>query len=334
MNRNYPLEHLNFANLIAGAGKRYDEGTAIPSDGTAGYAPGCIFRDTDASSGATIYINNGTATSCDFDALVDTASTQTIAGAKTFSATVAATAGVSAEDEIVEDQFDPSTRVFARTEFGRRLYTKAAISDWSVMKSVASAEPDWVVSGSGTTFGGSTMEDGGALIKASTSSAFAFIKPRTGSRFGRIKWNTSKEPRFRFVIKTQSSIAAMRMLIGLESVGHPKFLRASAPDSNRIEVLLDKVADSRFHARIGAGSNGSSSATLSGVVAASTVYDIEIRISAARIASVYINSTLAHTFTDVMIANKALIPIIGVQNEGAARNIAIYHVIGSQNISS
>jgi hypothetical protein len=41
-------------------------GTTKPTDATAGYAPGCIFIDTDASSSAFVYINEGSVTSCSF----------------------------------------------------------------------------------------------------------------------------------------------------------------------------------------------------------------------------------------------------------------------------
>lgn len=43
--------------------------TTVPTDGTSGYAPGCIFIDNDASGIAAIYINTGTYASCDFNVL-------------------------------------------------------------------------------------------------------------------------------------------------------------------------------------------------------------------------------------------------------------------------
>lgn len=52
-------------------------GATVPSDATAGYAPGCIFQKTTGTVGATEYINEGSATSCDFNA------TQTLAGLAT-----------------------------------------------------------------------------------------------------------------------------------------------------------------------------------------------------------------------------------------------------------
>lgn len=47
----------------------YVTGTTVPTDGTAGYGKGCIFVDTDAAAGSIFFGNEGTATSCDFDAI-------------------------------------------------------------------------------------------------------------------------------------------------------------------------------------------------------------------------------------------------------------------------
>lgn len=43
-------------------------GTSVPS-GVAGYAPGCLFLDTDASAGAMLWVNEGTLASCTFVAV-------------------------------------------------------------------------------------------------------------------------------------------------------------------------------------------------------------------------------------------------------------------------
>jgi len=43
-------------------------GSTVPTDGTAGYQPGCLFQHTDGTTYATVlYCNIGTATSCDFN---------------------------------------------------------------------------------------------------------------------------------------------------------------------------------------------------------------------------------------------------------------------------
>ena len=47
---------------------RWDSGTTVPSDGAAGYAKGCVFIKTDGGVGTTMYVNEGSATSCDFNA--------------------------------------------------------------------------------------------------------------------------------------------------------------------------------------------------------------------------------------------------------------------------
>lgn len=53
-------------------GLAYVVGTTVPSDASSGYAPGCIFVDQDASAGSQFYINEGSATSCDFNPLSST----------------------------------------------------------------------------------------------------------------------------------------------------------------------------------------------------------------------------------------------------------------------
>lgn len=53
---------------IVGVGILRAHGTTVPTDATAGYAPGCIFHHTDGATGATVlYVNVGSSTSCDFD---------------------------------------------------------------------------------------------------------------------------------------------------------------------------------------------------------------------------------------------------------------------------
>jgi hypothetical protein len=47
-------------------------GTAVPG-AVAGYAPGCLFLHTDGGDATALYVNEGTAATADFDAvLVDT----------------------------------------------------------------------------------------------------------------------------------------------------------------------------------------------------------------------------------------------------------------------
>ena len=48
-------------------------GTMVPVDGGGGFAPGCVFQHVDGAAGGMLYVNEGTATSCDFNA-VSTAS--------------------------------------------------------------------------------------------------------------------------------------------------------------------------------------------------------------------------------------------------------------------
>lgn len=48
-------------------------GATVPTDGTKGYAPSCLFIDQDATGGSGWYINRGTYASCNFDAVPDLA---------------------------------------------------------------------------------------------------------------------------------------------------------------------------------------------------------------------------------------------------------------------
>jgi len=46
----------------------FAKGAAVPADTTAWYAKGCIFIDTDGGVGSTFFVNEGSATSADFNA--------------------------------------------------------------------------------------------------------------------------------------------------------------------------------------------------------------------------------------------------------------------------
>lgn len=61
-----------------GDGKLQLWGKTVPTDGTAGYAPGCTFHHIDGSAGTVLYVNEGTATSCDFNAISTQASVDSI----------------------------------------------------------------------------------------------------------------------------------------------------------------------------------------------------------------------------------------------------------------
>jgi hypothetical protein len=52
---------------IAGEGILMARGLTVPTDGTSGYAKGCIFIDTNAIAGSVFYVNEGTKSSCDFN---------------------------------------------------------------------------------------------------------------------------------------------------------------------------------------------------------------------------------------------------------------------------
>ena len=44
-------------------------GLVVPTDGDEGYAPGCLFHHTDGGDGTSLYVNEGTKASADFNAI-------------------------------------------------------------------------------------------------------------------------------------------------------------------------------------------------------------------------------------------------------------------------
>jgi hypothetical protein len=75
------------------SGLLFDSGATVPTDGTAGYQTGCLFQHTDGSTGTALYQNEGTNTSCDFNAVAAiTAAQEALLGAT--AGTVAASKAV------------------------------------------------------------------------------------------------------------------------------------------------------------------------------------------------------------------------------------------------
>ena len=54
---------------IPGLGIIQAAGDTVPSDGASGYATGCLFQHTNGGAGTSLYVNEGTNTSCDFNAV-------------------------------------------------------------------------------------------------------------------------------------------------------------------------------------------------------------------------------------------------------------------------
>jgi hypothetical protein len=59
-----PLGRVQFDGAGNGV---FAHGTTAPADGTAGYATGCCFLKTNGSEDTAFYVNDGSATSCDFN---------------------------------------------------------------------------------------------------------------------------------------------------------------------------------------------------------------------------------------------------------------------------
>lgn len=92
------------------------EGTTVPTDGTAGYAPGCLWLLRAGAVGGQLYMNEGSVTSCDFNAILSniaptesiTSSTRTLTAAdsgKTFVLNLAAGIAVTLPPPAVGMEF-------------------------------------------------------------------------------------------------------------------------------------------------------------------------------------------------------------------------------------
>lgn len=67
-NENTPHSGVGTLTRIPGIGIMDAYGDTVPTDGSTGYATGCIFRKTDGGAGTSLYVNEGTLTSSDFNA--------------------------------------------------------------------------------------------------------------------------------------------------------------------------------------------------------------------------------------------------------------------------
>jgi uncharacterized membrane protein YjjB (DUF3815 family) len=54
---------------VPGVGILQAYGKTVPSDGAAGYATGCMFQHTDGGDNTSLYVNEGSLTSANFDAV-------------------------------------------------------------------------------------------------------------------------------------------------------------------------------------------------------------------------------------------------------------------------
>lgn len=103
-----------------GVGILFSSGTTVPTDATTGFSPGCIFIHSDGTANTTIYINEGTATSCAFKVLP-----------ATVLATLSSLTATAAEinqwcDESAKTETVTTTNVITADESGKTFFLNAA----------------------------------------------------------------------------------------------------------------------------------------------------------------------------------------------------------------
>ena len=64
-----PQDATGVITAVPGVGILQAYGTSVPADASAGYAPGCLFQHTDGGDGTSLYVNEGTLASADFNAV-------------------------------------------------------------------------------------------------------------------------------------------------------------------------------------------------------------------------------------------------------------------------
>lgn len=79
-------------------------GKTVPTDGADGFAPGCLFLHYDGTAGGTLYVNEGSVTAADFNAVEVTGNT---IAAKTITTLTSTTANVTTVDaaNVLADTF-------------------------------------------------------------------------------------------------------------------------------------------------------------------------------------------------------------------------------------
>ncbi len=54
---------------VENPGLLFSNGDTVPTDAASGYQTGCLFQHTDGGDGTALYVNEGSVTSCDFNAV-------------------------------------------------------------------------------------------------------------------------------------------------------------------------------------------------------------------------------------------------------------------------
>lgn len=145
-------------------------GNTVPIDTTAGYAPGCEFLHIDGGSGTALYVNEGTATSCDFNAVVTPANLASIVSAADYVTDLDATetAGTAAGAgpspliwngaKVLDVMLDPTAGFYYFNDFLGQI--DATTGDgWTLTQSNSTG-----------TISGLATDQGGVLVVASAGS--------------------------------------------------------------------------------------------------------------------------------------------------------------------
>lgn len=118
---------------VPGTGIMFAQGTTVPTDGTGGYGGGCLFLHNDGGNNASLYCNEGTNTSCDFnlvavDVPVDfTGLTSSVAELNILTGVTATASEINQHcDESANTETVTTTNVITATESGKTFFLSSA----------------------------------------------------------------------------------------------------------------------------------------------------------------------------------------------------------------
>lgn len=201
-------------------------GITVPTDGTSGYAIGCIFKHDDGSGGATLYVNEGTATSCDFNLVISE---------DNISAQMAALATAANANTIVDTGFPPYGTAAGRGP-SPLIWDGAKILDVILNPTLGSYYFNDFEAGP---VGANNASDyTGDIIWATGATAASVISPQTDEPTGVIRLEST----------TDNEGALIAALAGGNVAGNFLPSRTWAFEA-RIKLL--NITDSKFNAFIG-----------------------------------------------------------------------------------
>jgi len=315
--------------------------SAPPGDGLPGYAPGCICL---AATNKNIFINEGTSAVCDFNHSLGTDFEAAGIKADVIAESTAAT-GVTVDSVLNKDGLlftdvvsagRPSVPFRLNALFSKyRLEwiagqrgkpgINADILDTTEATRMI-ADPDFELLGTSAVSAQSAYNAEGGIVLTTVGAAGdqTILVPHldaSQSAWGTVTWGTDQEVIWEARILTPADITNIVLWAGLKL----SMTEVTATDANQAFFRFAPGTNAGKFEAVSSVANVDSEDDSGVLVVASTNYHLAIAISAARIATFYINGVLVAT-SDALTDTTDLIPYIGVMETTttAGKSITIH----------